>query len=93
MTTSMVYDPVRMTGFTHAQLERAFHQVRNPRDWQGPIFAQIPAAERRVVQKAVFWFTATVPVFVEVPNDTRRLMVTAVGYRLGPAGDLADTGH
>ncbi|MEO8139954.1 MAG: hypothetical protein ABI742_09920 [Gemmatimonadota bacterium] len=88
VTTSLVYDPMRMTGFSHAQLVKAFERVRNPRDWKGPIFSEIPEAERRVVQKAVFWFTGTVPVFAPAPRDIHRLMVTAVGYRLGPAGDL-----
>ena len=88
MTTSLVYDPLRMTGFTHAQLAKAFERVRNPRDWKGPIFSEIPEAERHVVQKAVFWFTGTMPVFARLPRDIHRLMVTAVGYRLGPAGDL-----
>jgi len=85
-SASMANDPLRLTGFTHAQLTEAFERVRNPADWKGPIFAEIPATERRVVQKAVYWFTATIPVFATVPRDAQRLVVTATGYRLGPAG-------
>jgi hypothetical protein len=38
-------------------------------------------------QKAVLWFTATVPVFITARGATVRLVVRAPGYRLGPAGD------
>jgi hypothetical protein len=93
MAASLRYDPVRMTGFSYAQLARAFETVRNPLDWKGPIFADIPEDERRVVQKAVLWFTGTMPVFVTMPSDAHRLMVTAVGYRLGPAGALVEAGQ
>ncbi len=83
---SAAHDPVRLTGYTHAQLTEAFDRVRDPGDWKGPIFAEIPVSERRVVQKAIYWFTATVPVFAAVPRNPERLIVTATGYRLGPAG-------
>lgn len=85
-TASAANDPVRLTGFTHAELTEAFERVRNTADWKGPIFAEIPATERRVVQMAIYWFTATIPVFAAVPRDLQRLLVTATGYRLGPAG-------
>jgi hypothetical protein len=83
---STALDPMRLTGFTHAQLTEAFDRVRDQNDWKGPIFAEIPATERRVVQKAIYWFTATVPVFAAVPRNAERVIVTATGYRLGPAG-------
>jgi hypothetical protein len=79
-------DPVRLTGFTHAELTEAFDRVRDRTDWKGPIFAEIPATERRIVQKAIYWFTATLPVFATLSRDSGRLIVTATGYRLGPAG-------
>jgi hypothetical protein len=85
-TASATHDPVRLTGYTHAELTEAFERVRDQDDWKGPIFAEIPATERRVVQKAIYWFTATVPVFATVPRSPERLIVTATGYRLGPAG-------
>jgi hypothetical protein len=85
-TASMAKDPMRLTGFTHAKLTEAFARVCDRADWKGPIFAQIPATERRVVQQAIYWFTATVPVFAAIPRDADHLIVTATGYRLGPAG-------
>ncbi len=83
---STALDPVRLTGFTHAELTQAFESVRDPVDWRGPIFAEIRSTERQMVKRAVYWFTATIPVFASVPRDPTRLIVTAVGYRLGPAG-------
>jgi hypothetical protein len=87
MTASLAYNPERMTGYRHEQLAAAFDRVRNPRDWKAPIQAVIPAAERPVVEKAVLWFTDTVPVFMAAAGATDRLVVRAPGYRLGPAGD------
>ena len=85
MTVSVAYDPEGLTGYRLEQLAAAFDRVRNPRDWKAPIRAVIPVAERPVVEKAVLWFTDTVPVFVAAPGETDRLVVMAPGYRLGPA--------
>lgn len=87
MSAFMEYDPRRLTGFRLDQLAAAFDRVRNPRDWKAPIRAVIAAGERPVVEQAVLWFTETVPVFEPAPGEAERLMVTAPGYRLGPAGD------
>lgn len=87
MTASLACDPQRVTGYRREQLAAAFERVRNPRDWKAPIRAVIPAAQRPVVEKAVLWFTATVPVFMAASGATGRLVVRAPGYRLGPAGD------
>ena len=87
MSVFMEYDPRRLTGFRLDQLAAAFDRVRNPRDWKAPIRAVIAAGERPVVEQAVLWFTETVPVFEPAPGEAERLMVTAPGYRLGPAGD------
>ena len=87
MTASAAYQPERMTGYRHEQLAAAFDRVRNPRDWKAPIRAEIAVAERPVVEQAVYWFTATVPVFLHAPGAATRLLVRAPGYRLGPAGD------
>jgi hypothetical protein len=84
--SSQSLDPMRLTGFSHLALQDAFDRVRDPCDWQGPIFAQIASADRRLVARAIYWFTATVPVFAALPRDPLHLIVTAVGYRLGPAG-------
>ena len=85
MTESMAYDPERSTGYRMEQLAAAFDRVRNPRDWKAPIHAVIPATERPVVEEAVLWFTNTAPVFVASPGERDQLVVTAPGYRLGPA--------
>ena len=85
MTVSVAYDPERLTGYRLEQLATAFDRVRNPRDWKAPIRAVIPVAERPVVEKAVLWFTDTVPVFAAASGETDRLVVMAPGYRLGPA--------
>ncbi len=69
--------------FTMDELGLAFDRVRDPRDWQGPILAVIPAAEWRLVAEAVMRFTATRPVFWEVAEDRNRLLVTAPGCRFG----------
>ena len=87
MTASLAYHPERMTGYRHEQLAAAFDRVRNPRDWKAPIQAVIPAVERPLVEQAVLWFTATVPVFVAAPGATDRLVVKAPGYHQGPAGN------
>ena len=37
------------------------------------------------MEKAVLWFTETVPVFEPAPGEIDRLVVMAPGYRNGPA--------
>jgi hypothetical protein len=78
--------PERLTGYRLEQLTEAFERVRNPRDWKAPIRAVIAADERPVVEKAVFWFTATVPFFRPAVGGSDHLIVRSRGYRLGPAG-------
>lgn len=86
MTASFACDPKRMTGYRLDELAAAFDRVRDARDWKAPIRAVIPANDRPVVEKAVLWFTDTVPVFAEASGEADRLVVRAQGYRLGPAG-------
>lgn len=83
MTASIAYDPKRLTGYQLEQLAGAFDRVRDPRDWKAPIEAVISAAERPMVEKAVLWFTDTVPVFSALAGAPDRLVVRAKGYRLG----------
>lgn len=80
---SMTGGPGQTAAFTMDELGVAFDRVRDPRDWQGPILAVIPAAEWRLVAEAVMRFTATRPVFWEVAEDRDRLLVTAPGCRFG----------
>lgn len=83
MTWSMRCDAMRQTGYRQEQLAAAFDRVRDPRDWQAPIRASIPADQRPVVDQAVRWFTDTAPVFRPVPGQEGTLLVRAGGYRLG----------
>lgn len=81
MTASSVYDPERETGFRLEQLAAAFDRVRHPRDWKGPIRAEIAVEERSLVEQAVRWFTGTKPAFESLPGERSRLIVTARGFR------------
>jgi len=85
MTASVAYDPKRLAGYRLEELAAAFDRVRNARDWKAPIQAVIPAQERALVEKAVLWFTDTVPEFLAHPEASDRLVVRAAGYRLGGA--------
>ena len=87
MTASVAYDPKRSTGYRLEQLAAAFDRVRDPRDWKAPIRSVIPPGERQIVEKAVLWFTDTVPAFEPAPGQTDLLVVMAPGYREGQAGD------
>ncbi len=87
MTATTTYPRFWTISAKQVRLVRAFDLVRNPRDWQAPIQAVIPAAERRLVQKAVIVFTGTWPRFAEVPGDPDSLVVTAPGYRVGRGGE------
>jgi len=85
------YDPRILTGYHMEQLASAFDRVRDPRDWKAPIEAEIAASERGLVEKAVLWFTNTVPTFEAPPATPDRLVVRASGYRGGPVGDESGT--
>jgi|KBSSwiStaDraftv2_1062776.scaffolds.fasta_scaffold1866689_1 hypothetical protein len=85
MTASVAYDPKRLTGYRLEELAAAFDRVRDARDWKAPIQAVIPAQQRPLVEKAVLWFTDTVPEFLAHPEASDRLVVRAPGYRLGGA--------
>ena len=90
MTQSGRYNPQHVTGFRLEQLASAFDRVRHPRDWKAPIRAVIPVADRPVVEKAVLWFTNTIPMFEAAPGAADQVVVTSVGYRLGTGGDPAE---
>jgi|ERR1041384_62816 hypothetical protein len=87
MTASVAYDPKRSTGYRLEQLAAAFDRVRDPRDWKAPILSVIPTEERQIVEKAVLWFTDTVPAFEPAPGHADLLVVKAPGYREGAAGE------
>lgn len=78
-------DSRRPSGFSHEQLAQAFDRVRDPRDWRGPVRAEIPIEMQAVVAEAVICFTATDPVF-EPADRPELLLATAPGYLRGPWG-------
>lgn len=88
MTGSMACTPERETGFRLDQLAAAFDRVRNLRDWKAPIEAVIPVDDRRVVEQAIRWFTATEADFQPIGAAGDRLLVQAPGYRQGQAPDI-----
>jgi len=92
MTASVVFNPEASTGYRLEQLAAAFDRVRDPRDWKAPIRAVISPAERHLVEKAVLWFTDTVPAFEPAPGESNRLVVTAPGYRHGATEATAAAG-
>ncbi len=88
MALSKALFPDHSAGYGMEQLASAFDLVMDPRDWQGPIRAVIHESDRRVIEKAVLWFTETIPAFETAPGAEGRLLVTADGYRLGTSGSL-----
>ena len=91
MTIPLPHDPEHSTGFRFDQLAAAFGRVMNSRDWKAPVNAVIAASDRSLVEQAVLWFTHTAPSFVVPEGAVDRLVVTAVGYRSGPAGERGMT--
>lgn len=89
MTAAATACPRLSTGYRLERLAAAFDRVRDSRDWKAPIRSVIPAEERPVVEQAVLWFTETVAAFETDPREPNRLVVTAMGYRFGPAGQSA----
>lgn len=74
------------TGFRFDELSSAFDLVRDGLDWQAPIRAEIDRTARPVVEQAVLYFTSTTPHFDAIDGADDRMLVTALGYRLGPVG-------
>lgn len=75
-------------GFTREELQRAFDQLANPKDWRAPIGpVNIPRDKLDLASAAVEFFTATeVKVVVDWP-EAEDITIEATGYRAGPAGD------
>lgn len=88
-----------MKDFTIDELSSAFKSIQNITNWRDPIVSVIPEDKRKLVQAAVDYFTATEAKFYPVYNPEGNciipgnriipgfLIVTSIGYRLGPAGD------
>lgn len=79
-------DPV-FDGFSRNQLKAAFRMVTNPDDWRARIDAEVhltAAITEEQIARAVAFFTGTEATIERRKNNVVR--VTAVGYRMGPAG-------
>jgi len=70
---------------TVGALRQAFNAVCDPADWKEPIHAVIARKRWELTREAIVFFTATVPWVVSDLGDL--LVIHAVGYRRGPAGD------
>lgn len=74
-----------MDPYTQEQMREAFHKVASREDWKGRIDAIIQPEDLDVICEAVSHFTATEVEFSLI--DGGKVRVTALGYRMGPAGD------
>lgn len=84
---------------TDTQLKQAFDLVKSKKDWKDPIRAWCKTSEIERISRAVIHYTATEPIFtspitVKKGEEFSRFkagnvvcIVTADGYRMGPAGD------
>lgn len=91
--------PQVFDGFTEAELDGFFKQVQNCQDWKAPICAQVlvgiqeTGIDTRLLRglvAAVEFFTATkAAATVDYRHDKKSwfALITADGYRMGPAGD------
>lgn len=75
-------------GYSMAELEAAWALVKPTTHWKDPIHKKIENTpeNRDVVAAAIEFFTATPAKFFGTP-DPEVVIVTAAGYRAGPAGD------
>jgi len=73
-------------GFGETQLRNAFDKVRPAKDWKAEISAVVNPSEwpLDLVAAAVEFYTATT-ITVEPITNSPRVLVTAPGYRNGPA--------
>jgi len=77
-------------GYSRQQLEEAFDRVAPASSWRDRIDSVVVAAtldDRRLLDFAVRFYTATVPTFRPLNEREGIFRVTADGYRAGPAGD------
>ena len=84
--TALENDPKPIfQGYTYRELIAAFSVVENPDDWKAAVFGFVTEKNLEVTKAAVEFFTATEPFPVPVGGTWYR--ITAIGYRMGPAGD------
>lgn len=81
MSTTGVYK-----GFTLDELAVTFMRLHDPKDWRAPIADWVPGELVMVAVAAIEYYAAT-PVTVTLNTTTMQYLLTAIGYRQGPAGD------
>jgi hypothetical protein len=64
--------------YTRDQLDKAFKEVANKENWKYPVDAEISEQDRDITERAIIYFTGSVPLFTKKKNG--RLRVRAVGY-------------
>ena len=77
--------------FSEMEMNEAFTRVQDPRDWRNPIDCVVRIDSRTeldLIVEAIDFYTATEASVRQVGSSraSRVFRVTAVGYRLGPAG-------
>jgi len=77
-----------MSGKTYSQevLKSAFELVQAT-DWKDPIYGSFSLEDcsKELMRETIVHFTATMPTFKTLEGG--RVLVQALGYRMGPAGD------
>tara|TARA_R100001530_G_scaffold118527_1_gene85654 strand:+ start:1114 stop:1350 length:237 start_codon:yes stop_codon:yes gene_type:complete len=77
-----------MSGKTYSQevLKSAFELVQAT-DWKDPIHGSFSLEDcsKELMRESIIHFTATSPTFKTLEGG--RVLVQALGYRMGPAGD------
>jgi hypothetical protein len=87
---SKAFEAALLGGYRREELEAAFDRVAPASHWKDPIDTYVHApevADRVLIDFAVRFFTATVPIFTPVNERDGVYRVRADGYRCGPAGD------
>ena len=76
------------TKYPIEDLKKVFDKICNPDDWKDEINALIPAELYEIAAEAVEFYTTTSLKVIGGPELlTGRILVHAIGYRMGPAGD------
>lgn len=72
--------------YSKEEMSAAFDKVEDKDHWKNPILATIHEDDLEVTAQAVKFYTATSLEVVERKPDGM-ILVGAIGYRQGPAGD------
>ena len=73
-----------MGGYTHAQLDAAFDQVKDPQHWKNPIDAIVDADMKPVLNRAIPYFTGMPADFDDEGVPPGKVRVLCEGYFAGP---------